>query len=324
MNAPSPTPRAAAALAPRPTAADNRRGILALTVAMAFFVSNDTLTKLASETLPPGEIMTIRGVFASLLAMGLAAWMGHAGRWRLLLQRRVMVRAIIELLVAVAFLSALGHMALGDLTAVMQASPLITALICALSGLEPMGWRRWLAVIAGFAGVLLVVRPTGESFGWASWTALGASSLVAARDLVTRQIRSEVPTVLVLVATSVVVMAGGLLLIPVETWAAPSPRIATELAFAGLFVAAGHYFSIAGFRNTDVAVVSPFRYSIILWAGLFGFLVFGERPDLTALLGAAVIAASGLYTVHRERVRARVERAASAAVDTELAGHDAK
>ncbi|MFO1149169.1 MAG: DMT family transporter [Alsobacter sp.] len=320
MNAPSPTPQPAIAVASPPSAADNRRGILALTLAMAFFVTNDTLTKLASESLPPGEIMTIRGVFASLLAMGLAAWMGHAARWRLLLQRRVMVRAIIELLVAVAFLSALGHMALGDLTSVMQASPLITALICAVTGLEPMGWRRWLAVIAGFAGVLLVVRPTGESFGWASWTALAAASLVAARDLVTRQIRSEVPTVLVLVATSIVVMAGGLLLIPVETWSPPSPRVATELAFAGLFVAAGHYFSIAGFRHVDVAVVSPFRYSIILWAGLFGFLVFDERPDLTALLGAAVIAASGLYTVHRERVRARIESAARTAAAARSTG----
>jgi drug/metabolite transporter (DMT)-like permease len=308
MNAPSPTPPAALAVQP-PTAADNRRGIVALTLAMALFVTNDTLTKLASETMPPGEIMTIRGISASLLAMALAVWMGHAARWWLVLQRRVMVRAVIELLVAVAFLSALGHMALGDLTAVMQASPLITALICAVTGLEPMGWRRWLAVIAGFVGVLLVVRPTGESFGWYSWTALAAASMVAARDLVTRRIRSEVPTVLVLVATSIVVMIGGLLLIPVETWVAPSPRIATELAFAGLFVAAGHYFSIAGFRHVDVAVVSPFRYSIILWAGLFGFLVFGERPDLTALLGAAVIAASGLYTVHRERVRARMEGA---------------
>jgi drug/metabolite transporter (DMT)-like permease len=292
-----------------PTAADNRRGILAITLSMALFVINDTLTKLASESMPPGEIMAVRGVFATLLAFGLAARLGHAGGWRLLASRKVLVRGGLELAVAVAFLSVLGQMALGDLTAIMQSSPLIIALICAVTGLEPMGWRRWLAVLAGFVGVLLVARPGGPSLDVPALIAFLAASLVAARDLVTRAIRAEVPTALVLVATSAIVMLGGFAMQPLEAWTPLTWPLLAELAAAGLFVAAGHYFSIVAFRRTEVAVVSPFRYSVILWAGLFGFAVFGERPDAIALLGAALIAASGFYTVHRERVRARLRQA---------------
>jgi drug/metabolite transporter (DMT)-like permease len=107
-------------------------------------------------------------------------------------------------------------------------------------------------------------------------------------------------------------MLGGLAMWTLEEWRPVSPLNVLWLAMAGLLVSSANYCMITAFRHVDVSVISPFRYSVILWAGLSGFLVFGERPDWVAAAGAVLIAGSGLYTVHRERLRARAERAGMA------------
>lgn len=307
MNAPSAPVTSSPSPAP-PTAADNHRGIVATLIAMGLFVCSDSLAKLAREAMPAGEVMFVRGIFTCIASIGLVVAMGEARRWKLIGQRRVILRASIELCVVISFLTALGHLRLGDLTAIVQSSPLFIALACHVLGLEPMGWRRWLAVLVGFCGVLLIAKPGGGSFDAYALLAFASAVLVAARDLLTRRIGGHVPTALILTATSVFAMVGGLALGLVETWQPVSLKLALDLTAAGLFVTGGNFFMIAAYRHVDVAVVSPFRYSVIIWAGLLGFLVFGEVPEPLAILGAALIAGSGLYTVHRERVRARLER----------------
>lgn len=297
---PSPSPA-------RPTAADNHRGIIATLIAMGLFVCSDSLAKLAREAMPAGQVMFVRGIFTCIASIGLVIALGEARRWRLIGQRRVILRASIELCVVISFLTALGHLRLGDLTAIVQSSPLFIALACHVLGLETMGWRRWLAIIVGFCGVLLIARPGGDFDAYA-FLAFASAVLVAARDLLTRRIGGHVPTALILTATSFFAMFGGLALGLVEDWQPVSTKLAIDLGLAGLFVTGGNFFMIAAYRNVDVAVVSPFRYSVIIWAGLLGFLVFGEIPEPIAILGAALIAGSGLYTVHRERIRARLER----------------
>jgi drug/metabolite transporter (DMT)-like permease len=301
----------------RPTAADNRRGIAAMMLAMGLFVANDSLAKMAREALPPGEVMFIRGIFASLAALVLVFAMGQARQWPMVAQGRVVMRAALELIVALAFISALGHMPLADLTAITQSTPIIMAVACSVLGLEVMGWRRWLAVLVGFGGVLLVVRPGGAGFDIYSVLALTSAVLVAVRDLVTRGIAGHVPTVLILLATAVLVMLGGLAMSTIEEWQPVTLPALLQLAAAGLLVTAGHFYMITAFRNVEIGVVSPFRYSVILWAELSGILIFGEVPEFIAVLGAMLIAGSGLYTVHRERVRARSEKAAIAALGAE-------
>jgi drug/metabolite transporter (DMT)-like permease len=128
---------------------------------------------------------------------------------------------------------------------------------------------------------------------------------VAVRDLVTRRIHSSVPTAAVLVATSTSVCVAGAVMGLAEDWTRLSALQTAGLAGAGLAVALGHLFVISAFRGVDVTVVSPFRYSVIIWAILSGAVVFGEIPDVLTLAGAALVVASGVYTVHRERIRAR-------------------
>ncbi len=287
-----------------PTPAQNRRGILAMVASMAIFTANDTFTKLARVDLPVGEVLFIRGVFAGMVSLALVVAFGETRKMHLAFRAPVLARAGMEAAVAFTFILAIGHMPLADLTAIMQTTPLLIALYCALTGIAPMGPRRWAAVLVGFLGVLLVVKPGGAGIGLDTALALGSAVLVASRDMVTRRLDDAIPSVVVLFATSVIVAAAGGALSMVENWKPVSVGTVAMLGLAGFCVAVGHLFAIIAFRSVDVAVVSPFRYSVMLWATLAGFLVFGDVPDAAALAGAALIAGSGLYTVHRERIRA--------------------
>jgi drug/metabolite transporter (DMT)-like permease len=292
-------------LSPAAVLAANKRGIIAMVLAMAFFVTNDSFMKLAREDLPAGQVMAIRGAFGVLFTLGLVIAMGELGRIRLVLRRIVVVRAALELAVAVCFIIALGHLPLADITAMGQSAPLLIAAYLALRGQEQMGWRRWSAVVIGFAGVLLVVKPGGPGFTIYAVLGLMSAVLVAARDLVTRFVPREVPTVLILATTTGLVALGGGAMGLAEEWQTPSAAVVAHLALAGLFVTLGHYCVISAFRDVEIAVVSPFRYSVVLFAVIYGIVIFGHVPDALAMAGTLLIVMSGLYTLHRERIRRR-------------------
>ncbi len=285
--------------------AANRRGIISMMLAMAFFVTNDTFMKLAREELPAGQVMAIRGIFGAVFTAAFVVAMGEARRARMVLRGSVLLRGSLELAVAVCFIIALGHLPLADITAMGQSAPLLLAAYVAVRGQERMGWRRWSAVFIGFLGVLLVVKPGGAGFGIYSVLGILAAVLVAGRDLATRRIPREIPTVLILSTTAVLVPLGGLAMGLVETWRTPSWPVVGHLALAGLFVTLGHYFVIGAFRGVEIAVVSPFRYSVVLFAVAYGLVVFGEVPDTLGAIGTMMIVGSGLYTLHRERIRRR-------------------
>ncbi|MHB2167912.1 DMT family transporter [Alsobacter sp. R-9] len=286
--------------------AANRRGIVAMLLAMAFFVTNDTLMKMAREELPAGQVMGVRGIFAALCTFAMVVAFGELGRWRLVLRGVVLLRGSLELAVAICFIVALGHLPLADITAMGQSAPLLLAAYVALTGEEQMGWRRWLAILVGFLGVLLVVKPGSPSFDIYGVLGCMSAVLVAGRDLVTRRVHHSVPTVLILATTTAVVAGGGSLYgLLTETWQPVTWSVTVELALAGIFVTLGHYCVITAFRGVDIAVVSPFRYAVILFAAVYGLVVFGDVPDLWGTVGAVLIAGSGLYTLHRERVRHR-------------------
>lgn len=295
--------------------ADNRRGILAMLAAMALFVGNDTFLKLASSAYPPGQIMAVRSVIASLIALGLVAAMGAGRDLAKALRPIVMLRAAIEATVAFTFITAISQLPLALVTAILQSTPIIMTLIAVILGLEVVGWRRWAAICIGFAGVLLIVRPSTEGLEPAVLFALASATLVAFRDLLTQRIGPDVPSVVITFATTVSVGIAGLILTLVGGQSAAfRPLAMTETLYlvgAALFVTIGNYAIIAAFRNTEVAVVGPFRYSVIIWAIAMGFIVWGELPDMIAVIGIVLIVAAGLYTIHRERIRARALTSAS-------------
>ena len=169
--------------------------------------------------------------------------------------------------------------------------------------IETVGWRRTIALAVGFVGVLIVMRPSADGFSLAALIALASAFLVAIRDLMTRMIGDDVPSTVISLTTTVIVGSLSLSLGTLETWQSPWRIELLYLGLAALLVTAGGFCIISAFRNTDVGVVAGYRYSVVLVAVLIGWLVWSETPDRIAFAGIALIVGSGLYTLHRQRVR---------------------
>ncbi|GAA2873510.1 drug/metabolite transporter (DMT)-like permease [Aminobacter niigataensis] len=281
----------------------NIRGSMFMVVAMAAFTFNDTLSKLAAETINPGQLMLVRGLFATTL-ISLLAWQQGALRgagqfWHPM----VFLRLVGEVGGTICFLAALPHLPLANISAVLQALPLAVTMGAALFLGEGVGWRRWLAIIAGFGGVLIIVRPGFDGFNAFSLLALLSVAFCAVRDLATRKIPDHVPSLFVSTVTTIVItVTGALTIVPFGGWVPMTFELVLFLAGAAVLVLFGYQFVIMAMREGEISFIAPFRYTALIWAITLSVVVFGDIPDLAMMAGAAVIVASGLYSLYRERV----------------------
>jgi len=285
------------------SAAQNRRGIIAMLMAMSLFCCNDALMKLAREAFPAGQAVALRTIFAIIACIIMVVMMGDWRKLPLGLKPMVLGRGVVEALCAQTFIWALGVLPLANITAIAMASPLLIVVLAVLLRIERVGWRRTVALAVGFIGVLIVMRPSAAGFSLAALIALASAGLVAIRDLMTRAIGDDVPSTVISLITTLIVGALSLSLGLLETWQSPWRIELAYLAAAALLVTAGSFCVISAFRGTDVGVVAGYRYSVVLIAVLIGWLVWGETPDRIAFAGIALIVGSGLYTLHRQRVR---------------------
>jgi drug/metabolite transporter (DMT)-like permease len=290
----------------------NLRGSLFMAVAMAGFTMNDSITKLMSSQMNFGQVMLVRGLFAIVLIAALAIHRDAIRPLRTLFVKPVALRIIGEVGGTVAFLAAISHLPLANTSAIMQSLPLAITLGAALTLGEPVGWRRWSAIVAGFIGVLIIVRPGVAGFNQFTLLALVSVLFCSLRDLATKQIPSHIPSLFITLLTTITVTtAGAVILFPLGGWTPPSASAVGLLALAAVLVLVGYQCVIMALRSGDISAIAPFRYTALLWALLLGYLVFGDVPDTLMVTGAAIIVASGLYAFYRERIRHR-EVAASA------------
>jgi drug/metabolite transporter (DMT)-like permease len=287
-----------------------------MVAAMAAFAVEDSLIKLASASLPAGQILAMIGVAGAAIFAALARAKGEALGGPRIRSRGLWLRNLAEVVGTFGFVTALTLIPLSTASAILQASPIMVTAGAALFLGERVGWRRWTAVLVGFAGVLLILRPGGEAFDAAAlWAVLGMAAL-AARDLVTRRMPAALPTVVVAFWGNSSVAGLGLVMLAVWGGAAlPDPRALGFVAGAVAIGAGAYWAIIEATRTGDVAVVQPFRYSRLIFALILGVIVFDERPDLTTLGGAALVLAAGLYTFAREQRAIRASHAGAAALD---------
>jgi drug/metabolite transporter (DMT)-like permease len=277
------------------------KGIVAISIAMALFVVNDALMKLAGERLPSSETMVLRGIGASVGLVLACLWSGGARSIAGMGRPLVVLRSSLEAIVSIMFLTALAMLPLAEITAIMQLSPLLMALAAVLLLGERVGVGRWTAIVAGFGGVVLIIRPSWEGIETPQLLALSCILLVVFRDLLTRRIGTTVPALAVTLASTVSVVVGGLAVSVFQTWYWPTATELQLLLGASVMLAVGNFLMVIAFRNGgDMTVITPFRYSVILWALLNGWLIWGDVPDAFALVGTAIIVASGLYIVRRD------------------------
>lgn len=289
----------------------NTDGALYMAMAMAAFSCSDALSKSVISVMNAGEIMLLRGILTSVIVYLLARRSGALRSFRVIFQPMILLRVVCEALAAVTYITALGMMPIANASAIIQALPLAVTLGAAVFLKEPVGWRRWSAIMVGFAGVLIIVRPGPEGFTPAALIVIASMFITAARDLSTRCVDKSVPSLMVTVCTAIgVSLVGGLLIIPLGGWRAVSPNSMLHLALASVMVLAGYQTAILAMRTGDIAFVAPMRYLSLIFAALLGFVFFAETPDRWTIVGAAIVIASGLYTFYRESRRRNAQKLA--------------
>ena len=280
----------------------NTTGALLMMASMAAFTLNDTLLKLTNGAVPLAQLLFLRGVLSSVLIYALARSLG-ALRFRV--ARRdwglIAIRAAAEVGAAYFFVTALLNMPLANVTAVLQALPLTVAVGAALVFREPLGWRRMSAILIGFMGMLLIVRPGVDGFSLWSGYALMAVLCVTLRDLATRRLSVHVPSMTVTLASSLAVTVSFGLASTLTDWVPVTLPLAALIGAAAVFIIGGYFFSIRAMRVGEISFIAPFRYTGLVWALVLGWLVFGDWPTNLTLLGAGVVVATGLFTLYRER-----------------------
>jgi len=280
---------------------DNARGALLMNVAMIAFTLNDTAMKAVMQQVPMFQAMTLRGVL-STAALAFIAWrMGAFAKTIAPRDRRFIgLRAVFEVASTLAFFAALRNMPLANLSAIMQALPLVVTLVAALVLGESVGWRRTLAIMAGFLGVLIIIRPGAEGFSIWAGVGLLAMLAVAVRDIVTRQMSRAIPSTFVAATASLAVLVTGLAGTAFEGWQPVALREALLILFSAGMLIVGYLTIVAAMRVGEIGVVAPYRYMALVWAILLGWMIFGTLPDGLTLIGAGIVVASGIYTLLRE------------------------
>ena len=276
------------------------RAGLFMVLAMGSFVINDTLIKIIGQSLPVGEIIMIRGFMAFLVIAAICLQQGVITGISHLTAPVVIARNCLDLVSTIAFVTALMHMQIANLTAVMQAVPLAVALLSMIFLREHVGTGRMTAIILGFIGVVMIVKPSIASFNVYEALALIIVFGVALRDIVTKRIPGRIPTFVIALGNAGFVTVGGAALCLMQGFQWPALWQFGLLALAALALASGYLFMVATLRLGDLSGTAPFRYSIMVFAIVSGIVVFGEFPDWISILGMALIVITGLYAAHRE------------------------
>ncbi|CAA6822372.1 MAG: Membrane protein, putative [uncultured Thiotrichaceae bacterium] len=281
---------------------DNMRGSAFMVLAMAAFSLEDMFIKSAARTLPVGEILILFGLGGMLVFMLLTRRRNEVIFHPAILSRPILLRALSEVAGRMFFTLALAVAPLSSVSAILQATPLVVVMGAALLFGERVGWRRWSAILVGFLGVLLIIRPGTQAFEASSLLAVAGMLGFAGRDLATRAAPPVLSNmqlgvygffVLIPVGFGLLLYSGGGSGLTLES--------ALQIAGATVFGVIAYYSLTVAMRTGEVSVVTPFRYTRLVFALILGAIIFAERPDTLTLVGSAIIVSSGIYTLLRNR-----------------------
>lgn len=283
------------------TRSDNTRGIIATCLAMIGFIGTDSCIKLAAQDMPVSQMIALRGIAILAILVAMAFATGAHKSLPTFKDKAVGLRAFGECMATLLYYNAIIAIPIANANAVLQTIPLVIVAVAALFFKEKVGWRRWTVILVGFSGVLLIIQPGGDGFLPASLWAVAAVVFFVIRDMATRYIDPRLPAVSINLVTSASVMVMGFILAFFQEWVTPTPQALALLGLSACFLTMGYLAVTVAMRSGDVSVTSPFRYSIVLWALAIDALVFGNRPDLSMIVGLTIVVASGIYMIVREQ-----------------------
>ncbi|MEZ5716022.1 MAG: DMT family transporter [Paracoccaceae bacterium] len=280
---------------------DNLRGIAFLIGAMALFATTDACVQLAAQSLPKGQVLATMGAGGALIFAVMTRARGHRIIAPDLLAWPTMLRNLMEIVATFSFATALMTVGISLASAVIQAVPLAVTFAAIVLLREPVGWRRWGAILVGFVGVLVILRPGMNGFDINALWAVAAMVALALRDVSTRLMPGTTPSPrIAFYGMATLALAGAVHMALVEGPHMPdTPTLAIQAGTIG-FGALGYLLMISAMRTGEISVVAPFRYTRIIFALAIGAAVFGDRPDAMTYLGCAITVAAGLYAFLRE------------------------
>ena len=285
------------------------RAGLYMVITTACFVGGDTCIKLIGTTLPLGQVFCLIGFVSTIFLLIVCGQQGILKSLPMIFTRLVLWRSLFDVLGSFMFVSALMHMPLANLSSVMQSVPLVVVVVAVIFLGEKAGLARSAAVIAGFVGVLLIVKPSPQTITIYECLAVGAVIVVAFRDLVTKRIPAHVPLLIIALANAIFISLGGFGVGTVQGFKNIEAWQWTLLLGAGLFVTISYFFIVATVRLGELSATAPFRYSEVVFAIIAGILVFDEYPDAISYLGMGLVIAAGLFAAHHEAAQTRDAKA---------------
>jgi len=278
------------------------KGLVLMTSGIALLTASDATSKYLVHSHPVGQVIALRQLATLLVIIPYLMLWRKWGELRVSNWAGQGLRGLAFVLGSIFIVWSLRELPLATAITMLFASPIFMVILSAPMLGERVGLHRWVAVGAGFAGVLVIVRPGGDSFQWMVLLPLLAAMINAFRDVLTRKLSRSETSLSILFWSNIILMLAGALTIP-WGWVAVTPVAAFWFVAAGIFNGLAHFFIIEALRVGEASVVAPMRYTALLWAALLGFVVFGEVPSLWLWAGAAIIVGSSLYMLRGERRR---------------------
>ena len=268
-------------------------GALALTI-------NDGMAKYLTETYPVGQVMALRGTFILCLLIFLFISARKKLNLKICSWRNNFYRAAAMTGSTFCFITGLSYLPIADAIAIAFAAPLLTTLLAVFCLRERVGLHRWVAIFFGFIGVIIIVQPTDDAFKVAALAPLGAAFFGAIRDVITRKITSSESSFTILLTSMFLITLAGYLTFPLG-WSEFQVEHIWLFLCSSILVGVAQYLMIEAFRLGEVGLISPFKYSSLLWAIIIGFIVWGDIPGYFVLVGATILIISGVYLLRAEK-----------------------
>ncbi|MDB4145280.1 DMT family transporter [Amylibacter sp.] len=281
---------------------ENIKGAIYMCLSMAGFVLNDAVIKYASADIGMYQSIFVRGCFAVII-IGIACI--YNGAFKIIPNRLdhklIIWRTLAEIFATITFLTALFYLPIANITALLQALPLTVTLAASWFLGEKIGWRRGVAILIGFIGVLLIIQPGTDEFNVYSILGIFCVIFVTIRDLVVRKFSAKISTLYVaFITAAAIALVGGFLTFTYEGWIPMKLNEVILLFIASTLIFVGYFFAISAMRSGQVGFVSPFRYTIMIWAIILGYLIWGDIPNNLTLLGISIVIGMGIFTFWRE------------------------
>jgi drug/metabolite transporter (DMT)-like permease len=283
------------------------KGIFCLIVSGAILAFTDGLAKHLVGGLPVGEVIFLRACFVFVPVAVMIWWRGGLSALRIGNWKFQSTRALCVAITTFLFLAGTRNLPLADATAILFASPIMVTAMAPIFLGEQVGWRRWTAVLVGFIGVVLMIRPGSNPLLWSAMLILAATFFLSIRDIITRGMSGRETTTAIMVVSTAFILVCGLASWPAGqftsfagAWRLPTVEQVAIAALTGMLQGTGQYFMVTAFLLAEAVVVVPFRYFSLIFAVFYGYLLFGDVPEASMLAGAAIVIGSGLYIFERE------------------------